>query len=129
VTLVVDAYLDDRGDMLFDSMVVDPQDGPLQALYWSSRAGEVVPVVHEGQVLEVQPGEFRTVSQAVIEQESDSPIQRPLEDNGDVVFTALFDDGTTGLFVASVAAPEPAAVALDVAALVTLAARARRSRS
>jgi hypothetical protein len=84
-------------------------------------------VVGPGDQLDVGGGELRTIQQLIF-----GPNSFPLQGNQDslsadglLVFTAIFTDGSNGLFVTSVV-PEPSAVAASCLTLLLLGARRRR---
>jgi hypothetical protein len=83
---------------------------------WATDAnGMLQLIVREGDLLEVTPGDFRTVQGFIFAGHSGNGDGRPsgFNDQGQIVFVAGFTDGTSGVFVSSlVAVPEPAAIVL-----------------
>lgn len=87
---------------------------------WKWTAGQVSPLVRVADVLEVRPGDFRTISRldfaAGSSSRRDSGVGSENEDGtglsaanerGEVVFNAWFTDGSSGIFVYGVPVPEP----------------------
>ncbi len=84
-------------------------------------AGELIDVVKSGDVLEVAPGDFRTVNFVGFEG------NRGLNDAGQVAFTAIFADGSRGVFVSdALLVPEPSGWLLGLMFLLSYAMRYRR---
>jgi hypothetical protein len=85
--------------------------------------GGVHAVVRMGDVLEVAPGDFRTISIVDF-----TTIGRSINNRGQLAFWTIFTDGSHGVFVSDlVAVPEPATSALLITGIV--AAMLFRSRS
>src|SRR5262249_17299913 len=78
-------------------------------IFATDRSGTLHRIVGTGDVLEVAPGDFRTVdSRGIIRFSAGG-----FNDLGQVAFSALFTDGSSGIFVSNaVAVPEPSAVLL-----------------
>jgi hypothetical protein len=89
-----------------------------QALY--GRTGltdELEIVVKRGDLLKVSPEVFKEVASL---NGTYSHTQRNFNDLGQVVFGATFTDNSRGLFVANLAVPEPASLALVALAALPL---------
>ncbi len=93
--------------------------------------GSLVEIANTGSLLEVAPGDFRTLT--LIEFLGGSGLEDGrrvgFNERGQVAFRADFADGSTGLFVSSLAAiPEPAGLALAVVAATAMMTSQRRRR-
>jgi hypothetical protein len=92
-------------------------------------AGVLRLIVREGDLLEVLPGDFRTVSSLIMRggTGADSGQGSGFNDAGQVAFIANFTDGTSGVFVSDVATiPEPRAMVMGIAGLLWVGAMRRR---
>lgn len=84
-------------------------------------AGELVDVVKSGDVIEVAPGDFRTVNSV------EFGGNLGLNDAGQVAFTALFSDGSLGVLVSdALTVPEPSGWILGAMSLTFIVRRCRR---
>jgi hypothetical protein len=93
-------------------------------------AGVLRLIVREGDLLEVTPGDFRTVSTLSFRGDSGNEDGRGsgFNDFGQVAFSATFTDGTSGVFVSNLATlPEPIALALGIVTVMLGAATMRRA--
>ncbi len=99
----------------------------------TNRTGALQLIAREGDLLEVAPGDFRTIMQlnAVGVGDTGNSDGRPSWFNnlGQLAFWASFTDGSSGIFVSNrVAVPEPSAFALAAAGLgVYIVHRRRRA--
>jgi len=59
---------------------------------WTSRAGDVVPIAHEGQIIQARTGELRTVSNPLPSAAEKSSAKAPVNDHDDVALSIIFDD-------------------------------------
>jgi len=91
-----------------------------QGIWAEDRLGRIRLIVREGDALELDPGDSRTISS----------FQSVGFDNlGQLAFSALFDDGSSGIFVSNLATiPEPSTLAAIGMALGVTALRRRRHR-
>ena len=104
------------------------------SLYASDRTGTFQRIAGPGDLLEVAPGDFRTISSVGLG--SYYPISEPRPNNstafnnrGQLVFWATFTDGTSGIFVSNrVAIPEPSTLALGAMTLLGFFASRRATR-
>jgi hypothetical protein len=114
---------------LIGSGVGDSND---RGIWASDRMGALQLIVREGDVLEVAPGDFRTISFLGFVGHSGIVDVRPsgFNNSGQLAFEANFTDGSRGIFVSNgVAIPEPSTFLLAAAALgLCLAQRRRRNR-
>ncbi|MPY70038.1 MAG: hypothetical protein GEU92_08120 [Alphaproteobacteria bacterium] len=94
--------------------------------------GVLSKIVSSGDLLEVAAGDSRTVEYAYLfgYAGNEEGFPSPFGDNGDLLFFALFDDGSSGVFVAGfedlVAVPAPAAGLIFAAGVLALGALRRR---
>jgi hypothetical protein len=119
--LEIDTHLDGNvfADFLFRSSLGNAPTSRDQALFVSLANGELVMLAREGDVIEVAPGDFRTILEIEGVQSGDT-----LNDQRQVTFGVRFVGGTRGILQASV--PEPAAAALLFAVLGPALVRTRR---
>lgn len=121
------------GSLLFKSSlsgagVTTENDGALFG--WVANGGGLFIVAREGEQIDVSngsgPADLRTIASldAVFGSGGQDGRARSLNDFGDVIFTAKFTDGTSGVFTAPIPAPASAVVGLLGMALV--AKRRRR---
>ena len=103
-----------------------------QGIWAEDQAGLLRLIARAGDLLEVSPGDFRTIASLGFRPYSNNDSGRPsgFNDLGQLAFLAQFTDGTSGVFVSSLAAvPEPPALVLCSAVLgVVLLRRTRASR-
>jgi len=88
-------------------------------LWGTDRAGTLREIVRNGDVLQVAPGDFRTVAGISFLGGSGNSDGRPsgFSDNGQVAFWASFTDGSSGVFVSdALTVPEPGTLALGLLA-------------
>jgi hypothetical protein len=84
--------------------------------------GVVRPIVREGDILEVTPGDFRTVSFAFVDNGPNSPFgHNQLNDAGQVLLYLKFTDGSEGLFLSDLRTQSAAVPSLELPLLVALA--------
>jgi hypothetical protein len=94
-------------------------------------AGVLRLIVRRGDLLEVAPGDFRTVSSLSFRGDSGNEDGRGsgFNDLGQVAFIATFTDSTSGVFVSNLATlPEPTALTLGIVTVMLGAATMRRGR-
>ncbi len=99
----------------------------ISGIWATNRDGSVCLVARDGDLLQVGPGDFRRIAELDFLSSSGGEDGRPMaiNDLGQVVFRAHFDDGSYGVFIADV--PEPATVMLlGVGGLVALRRRGRK---
>jgi hypothetical protein len=91
----------------------------------TTRNGVLTLLAREGDSILVAPGDIRTVAELLFVggNGDGSNFLTGLNDDGLVTFSARFTDGTSGLFVARLAIPEPSGCRLLVAAIVMLLPR------
>ena len=97
-----------------------------EGLWATDRDGLLTLIARTGNLLEVAPGDFRTIASLSFVGNTGNEDGRPsgFNDLGQLAFSARFTDGTSGVFVSDlVAVPEPSA-----AALLLVAAAATRRR-
>lgn len=98
------------------------------AIWASDRSERWREIVQIGDVLEVRPNDYRTVGWVEFESGSGNADGRPsgFNDRGQLVFRAMFTDGSMGVFVSDLATiPEPRTASLF--AVVVLCGVLRRS--
>jgi hypothetical protein len=106
--------------------------GPYPSGIWATdNSGVLRLIVHNGQELEVAPGDRRTISY-VWTYGHDTGLQDGhqswFNEAGQIVFGARFTDHSEGIFVSNaVAVPEPSTILLCLLGLVALLVAARRS--
>ncbi len=137
---VSDYYIpivNDAGHIVMRAGLHDDYEGPHSraAILAFNVEGELLNIIRHGDLLEVAPGDFRSLTEPSLltstedyGQGSNGQDGRPtcLNDSGQLAFRSRFTDGTSGLFVFIV--PEPSTFALTVCGLVVLLVAARRSR-
>jgi hypothetical protein len=96
-----------------------------QGLWAMLEDGTVQLLVREGDTLEIQPGDFRTLSSTAFAVRGPSGGQdgrpRTLSDSGEFVFRASFTDGQQAILVLDI--PEPASVAMFLLAFAGFSIR------
>src|SRR5262249_3118000 len=82
-------------------------------IWATDRTGVLQLIVREGDVLEVAPGQFRTVATAFFRPHDLFGTSEGFNNLGQVAFVANFTDGSSGIFVSdAVAVPEPQSIAI-----------------
>jgi hypothetical protein len=96
-----------------------------QGIWASDLGGQLRLIVREGELLEVAPGDFRTISElSMLTSLGYSESYRAFNSKGQLTFGAKFTDGTSGVFVSNlVAIPEPTIVSIVLLTLLNLVAR------
>lgn len=92
-------------------------------IWATDRSGQLSLIAREGDLLEVAPGQFRTISLLSFAGNSGNQDGRRsgFNDRGQVAFYASFTDGSSGVFVSNlVAVPEPSSVTLLLLSLSML---------
>jgi hypothetical protein len=105
-------------------------DSGIYGIWATDLSGSLKLIVAEGELLEVAPGDFRTVVgfEFVAGNGNDVP-HVGFNNRGQLAFFAKFTDGSQGIFVSNlVAVPEPCSLLL-LAQFVVLVIRPRRSPS
>lgn len=99
------------GTVVFGAAVSSVPDDPNgQFGIWRWTAGQIERIVGVGDRLEVLPGDFRTINRLEFADGTQNEDGRGLcgaNGNGEVVFSAWFNDGSTGIFVHGSKVPEP----------------------
>lgn len=111
--------LNNAGQIAF----IGAEDSGPWGLWVSDRSERWRQIVQIGDVLEVRPNVFRTVEWVEFEHESGLGLTggRPsgFNDRGQLVFRAIFADGSMGVFVSDIGTiPEPSSASLIAVALV-----------
>jgi hypothetical protein len=122
----LDVGLNGRGQVAFKAQLSDGTYG----LWGTDLAGHLREVVRQGDMLQVAPGDNRTVSGVIFLGGSGNSDGRAsgLSDNGQIAFWASFTDGSSGIFVSNaLTVPEPATLPLAAIAVVVVAGLRRRS--
>ncbi len=112
-----DVGLNGLGQVAFAAQLTDGTFG----VWGTDRGGILREVMHSGDVLQVAPGDYRTVSGVAFLGGSGNSDGRAsgFSDNGQLAFWASFTDGSSGIFVSdALAVPEPATLTLAALALV-----------
>jgi hypothetical protein len=102
-----------------------------QGIWAQDRTGQLQLIARYGDSIEVAPGDFRTISTlSFYVGNSDEGTRSGFNSHGQLAFQATFTDGTSGIFVSSLAAvPEPQSLLLMFAAAVPLVVLRWRQRS
>jgi hypothetical protein len=117
--------LNDEGRLAVFAGVQGSDPGPF-GIWAEDLSGVLRLIVREGDMLEVAPGDVRTISRVFFRggMGGDSGQGVGFNDAGEVAFRAIFTDGAHGVFVSRVAAiPEPGALALAVCGALAAVAR------
>jgi hypothetical protein len=121
--------LNAAGQTAFNAQLIGSDGVSAGSGIWATdRSGVLQLVARRGDLLEVAPGDFRTISLLTFLGDRDSHSTgnsdgRPSAFNnlGQVAFSAIFTDGTSGIFVSNrVAVPEPSTFLLAAAAVAGL---------
>jgi hypothetical protein len=102
--------VNNAGDVAFH---ITEGDGST-SLWLAYRTGELLRLVGSGDLFTVAEGDIRTVTALKMGTNIDG--YQYLSENGSVVFGLLFDDGSEGVFTSNITIPEPAGLALALAA-------------
>ena len=119
--------LNTAGQLAFLSILTDGSTG----IWGTDLGGNLREVVHSGDILQLAPGDARTVIGLSFLGGSGNSDGRPsgFSDNGQVTFWASFADGSSGIFVSNaLTVPEPATSTLACLGLVLLVGTAWRRR-
>ena len=96
--------------MAFPATLTDLQSGANSGSLWATDLdGNLVMIARSGEGLEVAPGDVRTISSLsmVAKQGDDDGRPRSMNDLGQVVFSANFTNGTSGIFLSNAVAHLP----------------------
>jgi hypothetical protein len=98
-----------------------------QGIWASDLDGQLRLIVREGELLEVTPGDFRTIAELSMHSSLGyTEAYRAFNNKGQLTFGAIFTDGTSGVFVSNlVAIPEPTSLSIATVVLICFAARRR----
>ena len=99
-------------------------------IWAEDRSGLLRLIAREGEPLEVESGEFRTISRLNFQQGTgnDDGHASGFNDLGQLTFKATFIDGTSGIFISNLATlPEPSSLLLVATAIVALLLKTQRS--
>jgi hypothetical protein len=132
---LLDPKANAQGQIAFSGQLRDPVTNAVvgYGIWAEDQSGILRSIAQTGGVLEMSPGDFRTVLSvgfAGPPQSASSyyPSGSGFNDRGQVAFRAIFTDGSEGLFVSDlVAVPEPASWTL-LAAAALASSRCRRRR-
>ena len=123
----LDPTINELGQIAFQAILAGPgvgdDEGNLRGLWAQSTTGDLKLIAREGDLLEVAPGDFRTIDFLLFASGvgDDEGRARGLNDQGQIAFHARFTDGSGGVFVSNVVAiPEPSASDLTVCALLVV---------
>lgn len=96
---------------LFGSGVTNANDG---SLWFADPAGALSLIVREGSLLEVTPGDLRTIASLRFDGGSTNPdsFRSGFNDLGQITFGASFTDGSSGIFLVTVPEPGPAVLVI-----------------
>lgn len=117
--------LNDAGQVAFQVGLVGQGVDALndRGIWATDRVGDLKLIIRTGQLMEVQPGDFRTVHAigGATNFGNGSGRASAFNNRGQITFWAGFTDGSQGIFVSdAVAVPEPAALLLLGVAIVAL---------
>jgi hypothetical protein len=124
--------LNERGQLVFQGSLVGPDvtSDNKHGIWAQDIHGAVRLILRSGDALEVGPGDVRVVASATLLLNSggEDGFASSFNDLGQVAFSAIFTDGSAGIFVSNlVAVPEPRVILLvTTSALAGAAARGRR---
>jgi hypothetical protein len=123
----VEMGLSDGGGFLFESSLAGDEvdDSNYRGVFLATADGELVTLFRAGDVIEVAPGDFRTLRTWSIETGLNGTRRSGLSPDDEFAFLGYFLDGSSGVFVASV--PEPSVLLLLMGAPI-LALRATQRR-
>ena len=110
VSLNDSPLINNAGDVAFHIS----ESGGATSLWLAHNSGELVRIVGSGDQFTVADGDIRQV--LALKMGSNIDGYQYLSDNGSIVFGLLFTDGSQGVFTSNVVIPEPAGVALALAA-------------
>ena len=117
-------YLNANGDVLFDGSLTG-LEAP-SGIWLKPRSKELVLIAVTGGEIEVAPGDFRSVSAPGLSPpgtgvgSSNQDGRRScLSDTGLIAFRAYFDDGSSGIFVASIIDMNPSEMIVELIATVS----------
>ena len=106
--------LNASGHLAFMAVVGGPDisaaDGNVNGIWAEDVAGNLVLIARDGDLLEVAPGDVRTIQSLAFQANTGNSDGQPsgFNDDGMIAFRARFADGSSGIFVSSVASiPEP----------------------
>ena len=101
-----DPILNDNGEVAFLATLVDQEGIFSEGIYFKDAHDELGLVIRTGDVLEVNPGDLRTVRALQFGNagEQDQNI-RKMNDMSQLVFQAWFTDDSTGIFLAAFGTP------------------------
>jgi hypothetical protein len=115
--LTTSPHINNSGQIAFIARLIGP--GVNHDSFWATDShGALHLIAREGSLLEVAPGDFRTISNL-------GAASPEFNNLGQVAFHAAFSDGSSGIFVSNlVAIPEPESIALVlIVAAATLVMR------
>ena len=109
--------LNDRGQVAFLGAVIglDPESRPMEGIWAEDSQGVLHLIALEGQHIEVAPGDIREISDLDFVGNIGNGSSPPygFNDNGQLVFEAVFEDSMHAIVVSNtVAIPEPSSVVL-----------------
>jgi hypothetical protein len=123
--------LNNNGQIAFSAAATDAQGLIYGGIWATDPRGELKLVASTNDVLEVSPGELRTISGVGQHGSTGGSDGRPsgFNDLGQLAFHASFTDGSSGIFVSNaVAVPEPKALVLVMASVICVSLRVRRRK-
>jgi hypothetical protein len=97
-------------------------------LWAQDQNGNLRLVLREGELFEVAPGDFRTISFITFQSQSagGEGLARGFNDNYQLALHLNFTNNTSGIFVAQVSVPEPGTIVLAMAVLSSLFTRCKQ---
>jgi hypothetical protein len=107
--------LNARGDIAFSATLIGPgiDSDNDQGIWTRNELGILQLIAREGDLLEVASNDFRQIAALVYGGDYGEPGRTVFNDAGQLVFAALFTDGSSGIFVSDLAAiPEPSCLPL-----------------
>jgi hypothetical protein len=97
-----DPILNDEGEAAFLATLVDQQGISSQGIFFKDAHAELGLVIRTGDVLEVNPGDLRTVRALLFGNAGEQDLNiRKMNDMSQLVFQASFADDSTGIFLAT----------------------------